>query len=445
MINSNEQKIIQYIVRNKMLSPNDIQQCLNLKKGTEKSIIDIFIKQDLLSYSQIAKINVALKGSDLHLPGIQLFEKLGEGGMGTVYRGMQTKLEREVAVKFLQLEEEALVSRFFQEARLLAKIDHPNIVRIIDFGFENASHYYIMEYIKGEDISRYVKRVGVLSETEAIHIIWKVAEALECLYQKNIVHRDIKPSNIVLGKDGKIKLCDLGLAKQKQEKGITRTGAVIGTPHFMSPEQIDSSDIDIRSDIYSLGATLYYMLSNSPPYDGNFSSIAYQHVHKAVPKLPQKNISKFTRQLLEKMMAKDIKKRIQTPSDILKTIKSSTLNYAEVNFSINSPLTEQQNDITTIEPPAQKTKESSHEIESPINETKFSNLAVDLKNKKKSKLEYLFLVSAITICLLIACFPLFVFLFSCPLFIFIYLYPQKFSFLKNNKLRADTQFFIISI
>lgn len=204
------------------------------------------------------------------IPGIEIVQCIGQGGMGAVYRAFQIDLDRPVAVKILPLElaqDPVFVERFRQEARALARIDHPNIVRIFGSGVSGDLCYIVMELVEGVTLRDAITQRSVDS-TAALRIIPQICSALEYAHGHGIVHRDIKPENILLGQGGKVKVADFGLAKLSAEPGslsLTRTGAALGTFRYMAPEQFDGESVDHRSDIYALGVVIYELLTGRVP------------------------------------------------------------------------------------------------------------------------------------------------------------------------------------
>jgi len=228
-----------------------------------------------------------------HLGEFEILERLGQGGMGAVYKARQTSLDRTVALKTLQASlagDAEYIARFQQEAKAAAVLNHPNLVQVHSAGESDGLHWFAMEYVEGESAKARLKRKGRLDPLEAIAITIHVATALEYGWRKAaLIHRDIKPDNIFLSEDGEVKLGDLGLAKcAGQTQGLTITGHSMGTPHYISPEQVEAmKDVDLRADIYSLGCTLYHLLSGHPPFDGNSAvAIMMKHVNGPVPELP---------------------------------------------------------------------------------------------------------------------------------------------------------------
>lgn len=203
-----------------------------------------------------------------------LVEKIAEGGMGTVYRGRHRTTGEIVAVKIVAphlISNPVVLKRFEQEYNVARLIDHPNIVKAIDFGREGDLRYLVMEYVEGESLGQRLERDGRMGEAEAIHIISQIAEGLHNAHRQGMIHRDVKPDNILITSEGIAKLTDLGLVKELEtDLNLTRTGRGLGTPHFMSPEQFrNAKKADARCDIYSLGATLYMMVTGELPFQSN--------------------------------------------------------------------------------------------------------------------------------------------------------------------------------
>jgi formylglycine-generating enzyme required for sulfatase activity len=227
-----------------------------------------------------------------HLGEFEILEHLGQGGMGAVFKARQTSLGRLVALKTLKpfvSDDPEYVARFRQEAIAAAGLSHPNLVQVYAAGEAEGIHYFAMEYIEGESAQARLERKGRLDPLEAIALASHVAAALDYDWRKaQLIHRDIKPDNIFLSSDGEVKLGDLGLAKNAgQTMGLTVSGAMMGTPHYISPEQAQGQkDLDLRADIYSLGCTLYHLLGGQPPYTADSAmAVMLQHVNSPVPGL----------------------------------------------------------------------------------------------------------------------------------------------------------------
>ena len=212
-----------------------------------------------------------LKGAMQTVGNYDLLDKIAEGGMGAIYRGRDPRSGQIVAVKIMPPHMAAnpvLLKRFEQEFRAASRLDHPNIVRALDYGDNGSSPFLVMEFVEGESLGQKLDREGRMTESEAIRIIAQVAQGLHRAHKESLIHRDVKPDNILVRPDGVAKLADLGLVKEADtDLNLTRTGRGLGTPHFMAPEQFrNAKGADIRCDIYSLGATLYQMVTGEMPF-----------------------------------------------------------------------------------------------------------------------------------------------------------------------------------
>ncbi len=217
----------------------------------------------------------------------RILEKIGQGGMGVVYKAVETHLDRVVAVKALNPEYSAnpqLLERFRGEARAQAQLNHPNLATLYTFLVVDNIAYMVMEFVEGETFHQLIARRGPIPPTEAVPLFRQALAGVGHAHRLGIVHRDIKPSNLMLNRDGVVKVMDFGLAKVTGGHGVTRTGVRLGTAYYMSPEQILAKPVDVRSDIYSLGATLYEMLTARTPFhaDSEFQ-ILNDHVNTAPP------------------------------------------------------------------------------------------------------------------------------------------------------------------
>ena len=241
---------------------------------------------------------------------------LGEGGMASVYEAEHELLGTKVAIKVLNpiLSTNAQIKeRFLNEAKLMASLDHPNITKVIDFDEQPGQLSIVMEYLNGEDLNDVIKNNGALAEKDIINCFSQTLSALNYAHEKGIVHRDIKPSNIFVLPNGHIKILDFGIAKLfGQGSEMTQTGTQIGTPIYMSPEQVKADkSIDHRSDIYSLGVTLYYALKGKPPYDTNTNS-QFDIFNKIVfEPLPELTGTGYLNELINKACSKDRNQRFQ--------------------------------------------------------------------------------------------------------------------------------------
>ncbi len=269
-------------------------------------------------------------GPGVQLKGFLIEGRIGKGGMGEVFVANQLSMSRRVALKVLPSEmttDKDSVERFLKEARMSARLEHPNIVTVLDAGEDCGFYYLAMTYVEGQTLDGMLKRDGKLPEREAVGYALKVAGALNHAWEHHhILHRDVKPANIMLDKYGETKLLDMGLAKDiLEDKSLTISGTILGTPFYMSPELAKSQpEIDFRSDIYSLGATLYHLLCGSPPFAGdNVVNILAQHVFEQIPPIQQRNpeVSDVCAMLLEVMLQKDPKDRQESWGDVIADMK----------------------------------------------------------------------------------------------------------------------------
>jgi len=262
--------------------------------------------------------------------------KLGEGGMGVVFRARQVSLDRPVALKFLSHHASLgrrFAERFYREARAAAQLVHPNIIQIYVIGEHEGTPYFAMEYVEGLDLSHLLHSGEPLQHEESLEVIRSVAKALEMAAERGIVHRDIKPANIMITRSGAAKVMDFGLAKATAtvQQSLTQEGQIVGTPTYLSPEQALSKDVDTRSDLYSLGCVLYECLTGHPPFQAdNVAALIFKHLYEAPapPSQTRKKIPKAIEAICLKLLAKDPKDRFQSPTELLKALATLPSNAA---------------------------------------------------------------------------------------------------------------------
>jgi serine/threonine protein kinase len=239
---------------------------------------------------------------------------LGKGGMGRVYKALDLELEELVALKMIEtnIVNEEMINRFKREIKISRTVTHENVCRIYDMGEADGKKFISMQYIEGEDLKSYLKNRGTLKTEEAIPIFINIANALIAIHKKGIIHRDLKPANIMISKSGEAYITDFGIAKGGGAQDLTKSGSTIGTPHYMSPEQIQGKNLTTASDIYSFGVMMYHLITGKTPFKADSSfSLAMKHVNEQ-PKPPSNfapNIPKDLEKLILDCMSKNPSKR----------------------------------------------------------------------------------------------------------------------------------------
>lgn len=261
----------------------------------------------------------------ISIPNFTIEKEVGHGGMATVYLAVQDMLSRHVALKVLlpdMMKDENLRKSFLSEGKIVASLDHPNIVRIYDIGIVDETIFYMsMEYLSGGTLKEKMAD-GKLAFSEAQHILEEMAKGLAYAHDKGYIHRDIKPGNILFRDDGSAVITDFGIAKLQDTSGeLTRLGFTLGTVQYMSPEQATTTDLDARSDIYSLGLVFYEMLTGQKAFkaDSNIQAI-HQHTTVPPPMLPEEYAS--LQEVMDKVLAKEPDARYQTVSEFVEAVKN---------------------------------------------------------------------------------------------------------------------------
>jgi tRNA A-37 threonylcarbamoyl transferase component Bud32 len=265
--------------------------------------------------------------------GCRLLHKIGGGGMGGVFKGHHIVLDIPVAVKILHShlaeKDPVFIKRFIREARAAAKLQHPNVVGVMNVGFEDGLHYLVMPYVSGGSAASELARLDRIPIDRVLDIAVDIAHALTVAEENNLLHRDIKPANILFNEKGVAMLADLGLAKsymEGQDVGITQTGIACGTPLYFSPEQAKGSrNLDVRSDIYSLGITLYHLINGSPPFRGESAYVIFQkHVHEPLPAFDREDPNRpdSVLEVLKKMTAKNRDERFPNSRILLEALEA---------------------------------------------------------------------------------------------------------------------------
>jgi serine/threonine-protein kinase len=257
----------------------------------------------------------------------RLDEKIGAGGMSTVYRAFDPTLERWVAIKLMHRDisdDPDQLERFRREARAVARLSHPHVVTVIDFGEDGGTPYIVLEYVEGETLKDRIRRLGRLDVAEAVAYGIEIGRALSAAHTERLVHRDVKPQNVLIDVEGRAKVTDFGIARSLEADGLTAEGRVLGTTDYVSPEQALGHEVTEQSDVYSLGIVLYEMLTGEVPFDGSTQvSIAMKHVRDPLPDVQRRRpeVSATLAAVVEQATAKDLEYRYWTAADLVEDLE----------------------------------------------------------------------------------------------------------------------------
>ena len=302
---------------------------------TGSALLHALVERGVLTTAQCERLSreiVSETPKRVEIPGFQIMEKVGRGCMGVVYKARQTSVDRVVAVKILLpslAKNPSYVQRFMREAKMAAALSHPNLVSVIDAGAAGGLNYFVMEFVEGKSVGERLAEIGRFEEREALQIALSVAEALQHASEKGLIHRDVKPDNIMIHRES-AKLADLGLARPTADErwALAEAGLAVGTPYYISPEQARGEvQIDIRTDLYSLGATIYHMVTGRPPFQGETSAeVTRQHADMNLSAAPvdhlNDKLSSGFGVVVETLLAKDRKNRYQQPKDLIHDLKN---------------------------------------------------------------------------------------------------------------------------
>ena len=272
------------------------------------------------------------RAKSLILGNYTILDKIGAGGMGQVFKAEHRRMKRVVAIKMLPrtvTKDPAAIARFQREVEAAAKLEHPNIVTAHDADEADGVHFLVMQCIEGSDLSALVKKNGPFSVAKAVNYILQAARGLDYAHQHGVVHRDIKPANLLLNSEGTVKILDMGLARIEGDKDtatqaeLTGTGAVLGTVDYMAPEQaLSTKHADARADIYSLGCSLYYVITGHAAYDGDtLMAKLLAHREKPIPVVGRRGRRQHLQAVFEKMVAKKIGDRYQKMSEVVAALE----------------------------------------------------------------------------------------------------------------------------
>jgi tetratricopeptide (TPR) repeat protein len=331
-----EKEFINEAIKKGLVTFEQIQEALKTKEEVTKAglavaVWEVLVRKGFATQEQVdAVLSGAAPGAKAYPFGPYLIQaKIGEGGMGAVYRASKKGDDKVVALKLLPqrfASNAEYVKRFEREARICIAISDPHLIKGYEFGQINGRWYYAMEFVKGKVLSAVIKERKHLDEKTAVQTILQICRALDTIHKNGLVHRDVKPENVIISEEGIAKLMDLGLVKSTLSDltQLTQSGFAVGTPHYMSPEQIQGTGVvDIRSDIYSLGATLYHAVTGAQPFKG---SSAMEIINKQLrheledPRGYRPDLTDGIIHVMEKMMARDAKERYETPSQLLEDL-----------------------------------------------------------------------------------------------------------------------------
>ena len=335
----------------------------------------------------------------------QIIKTIGEGGMANVYLAKDTILDRNVAVKVLRgdlADDEKFVRRFQREALSASKLNHPNIVEMYDVGEDDGRYYIVMEYVNGKTLKSLVKKRGALTLPEVIDIMSQLLSAIMCAHDSYIIHRDIKPQNVMILEDGRVKIMDFGIAMALNSNELTQTNSVMGSVHYLPPEQANGRGSTIKSDIYSLGILMYELLTGKVPFKGdNAVEIAIKQMKEPIPSICKQNpdIPQSIENIVLRATAKNPKNRYDSAKEMYDDIKTALspegLNQSKLVYKYP----EHDLDETKVMPNLSRLEKSPKEVNEVV------------KKKKKSKKDIILWITGGILALLIALICLFVIIY----------------------------------
>lgn len=317
----------------------------------------------------------------------QIIRTIGEGGMANVYLAYDTILDREVAVKVLRgdlASDEKFVKRFQREAKAASSLNHPNIVEMYDVGEDNGNYFIVMEYIDGKTLKSLVKKRGGLSLAETIDIMMQLTSAIACAHDSFLIHRDIKPQNVLILEDGRVKITDFGIAIAMNSTELTQTNSVMGSVHYLPPEQANGSGATVKSDIYSLGILMYECLTGKLPFKGeNAVEIAIKQMKEKIPSLCAQNelIPQSVENIVLRACAKNPKNRYDSVAEMHEDLKTALSDERKNEKRLVYKYPENDLEETKVLPTLDKIKEK--ETRKVKNEEDSKEEEVEVKTKKK--------------------------------------------------------------
>ena len=327
----------QLVVEQGLATLDEVKACVDERKRVEevndKSLAQLLVENNFVTHRQLERLRgqAEAERSGQQIPGYRVQGKIGAGAMAAVFKAKQLSLDRWVAIKVLPRKLAAnkqFIERFYAEGRAAAQLNHPNLVQAIDVGQAGEFHFFVMEFVEGKTVHDLITENKRFSEAEALDIAIMVADALRHAHDKGLIHRDVKPKNIILMPNGIAKLADLGLARavDDREAAEAEKGRAFGTPYYISPEQIRGEvNVGPQADIYSLGATLYHMVTGGVPFNGkNPTEVMQKHLKEPLnpPDHVNPKLSAFISEVIEMMMAKSRKQRYKSCAELLTDLQA---------------------------------------------------------------------------------------------------------------------------
>ncbi len=356
----------QLAIEGRLISPDQFDAAMDKVRDTRKPLADVLVSEATIDITTADRLTKALRrivrderakseGGMLvkkQIGGYKLIRRIGEGGMGEVYLAEQLTMHRTVALKILHnkwADDEEFRKRFLLEARAAGKLSHQNLIQVYDVGKYQGKYYFSMEFIDGVTVEDLIRHEGAMPVDKVIDICMQVCQSLKYLASHNIVHRDIKPANIMVTKDGTVKLGDFGFIQSVWDAELMQEGTTIGTPDYISPEQARGErNLDVRSDIYSLGASLFHMLTSKTLFSGSCSKVMRDHIETEPPNIEdlRKDLPKDLMRIMRKMTAKQPIDRYQSPDEVIKDLEMLRIDVASGQGALPSSRSQILNVIT---------------------------------------------------------------------------------------------------
>lgn len=338
----------QLAIEGRLITPEQFDAAMTEVKRSGKSLATVLVKSGQIDQQTAERMSKALRRivrderakseagmlAQRQIGGYRLLRRIGEGGMGEVYLAEQLNMFRQVALKVLHdkwADDEEFRKRFLLEARAAGKLSHHNLIQVYDVGKYQGVYYFSMEYVDGVTVEDLIQHEGEVPFEKVFDITLQVCNALKYLSREHIVHRDIKPANIMITKDGTVKLGDFGFIQSGYDAELLQEGTTLGTPDYISPEQARGDrNLDVRSDIYSLGATLFHMLSGDPMFKGSCSQVMRDHLDTPAPDIGKlkPTIPKDLVRVISKMIEKDPADRYQSADELISDLEMAKIDAA---------------------------------------------------------------------------------------------------------------------